>query len=159
MDRPPKSNDKSPTTLDQTCARAWQALRIAHELVARRLTTDLGKQCGLTINDFDVLLHLSLAGNENVRMTELTEAAILSQPALSRLVSRLEERGLVARAPAVDDGRVVMVRLTAAGNDLARRAIQVHAEAVHDVLASRLTDDEQDTLRQTLTRLAESDAT
>jgi DNA-binding MarR family transcriptional regulator len=156
-DRRPEAPGARPATADQTCARAWQALRLAHDRVARRLTADLGAHCSLTISDFDVLLHLYLHGEEDARMSELTEAAMISQPALSRLVDRLEVRGLVSRSPAADDGRAVIVSLTGAGRDLTERAVAIHTRAVHDILADRLTEHEQDTLRQILTRLTESE--
>ena len=40
------------------CSRAWQTLRLAHDRVARRLETDLAHECGLALNEFDVLLYL-----------------------------------------------------------------------------------------------------
>ena len=159
MENSPNTETQIPSTLDQTCAVAWQALRSAHDRIARRLTGELGSHCGLTIGDFDVLLYLQQHHGVDIRMLDLTNAAMLSQPALSRLVGRLEERGLVARAPAADDGRAIIVRLTDDGRDLAARAIQVHARSVHDELTNRLTDQEQTTLRHTLSRLAEPDAT
>jgi DNA-binding MarR family transcriptional regulator len=123
--------------------------------VARRLTAELGQHCGLAISDFDVLLHLQLHAGEEVRMHDLTEAVLLSQPALSRLVARLAERGLVERSGATDDGRAIVICLTDKGRAVAVRAMQVHAEAVHDALVSHLSDREQATLLQTLSRIPE----
>ena len=88
-------------------------------------------------------------------MNDLTEAVLLSQPALSRLVARLVERDLLVRSSAADDGRAIIVCLTDQGRDVAARAVQVHTAAVHDILTSRLTDREQDTLLHTLTRITE----
>jgi DNA-binding MarR family transcriptional regulator len=150
----PTQNQK-PETQNPECARAWQALRLAHDRVARRLTADLGRHCGLAISDFDVLLHLRLHEGEDVRMHDLTGTILLSQPALSRLVGRLAERGLVARSGAADDGRAIVVSLTDQGRAVADRAMQVHADAVHDALISHLTDREQATLLQTLTRITQ----
>ena len=152
-DKKRKTKDQLPETIDHACAAAWQALRLAHDRVERQLTTELGQHCSLAISDFDVLLHLHLHGDEEVRMHDLTEAILLSQPALSRLVARLVERGLVERTPAGDDGRAIVVCLTDQGREVAERAVQVHTAAVHDVLTSRLTNREQDTLFQTLTRI------
>ena len=49
------------------------------------------------------------------RITELAELEGLAQPTITLLVKRLEERGLVRRERDPDDGRVVLVSLTAAG--------------------------------------------
>jgi DNA-binding MarR family transcriptional regulator len=149
------TNDQRPTTNDHDCARAWQALRLAHDRVERQLTTELGQHCGLTISDFDVLLYLYLHDGEEVRMHDLIEAVLLSQPALSRLVARLVERDLLARSSAAADGRAIIVCLTDQGRQIATRAVQVHTAAVHDILTSRLTDREQNTLLHTLTRITE----
>ena len=150
-----KTENQRPKSSDHACARAWQALRLAHDRVERQLTTELGRHSGLTISDFAVLLHLHLHDGEEVRMHDLTEAVLLSQPALSRLVARLVERGLLERSGAADDGRAIIVCLTDQGRGLAARAVQVHTAAVHDVLTSRLTDREHDTLLETLTRITQ----
>lgn len=72
------------------CARAWVALHAAHTLVAKRLSAALATCRGLTINDFEVLVRLERAEPERPRLTDLNQAIALSQPALSRLVARLE---------------------------------------------------------------------
>jgi DNA-binding MarR family transcriptional regulator len=118
-----KTKDQSPKTKDHDCARAWQALRLAHDRVERQLTTELGQQCGLAISDFDVLLYLQLHDGEEIRMHDLTDAVLLSQPALSRLVARLVERDLLERSTAADDGRAIIVCLTAQGREVAARAV------------------------------------
>jgi DNA-binding MarR family transcriptional regulator len=151
----PKTQNPRPETQNPECARAWQALRVAHDRIERRLTAELGRHCGLAISDFDVLLHLRLHDGEEVRMHDLTGVVLLSQPALSRLVARLAERGLVVRSGATDDGRAIVVCLTSQGRAVADRAMAVHADAVHRALISHLTDREQATLLQTLTRIVQ----
>src|SRR5687768_3026816 len=89
------------------CALAWQTLRMAHDRVAQRLGAELSGACGLAINEFDVLLFLRSHAHERVRIGALLDAVPLSQPALSRLVARLEARGLLARREAKDDARAV----------------------------------------------------
>ena len=50
------------------------------------------------------------------RITELAELEGLAQPTMTLLVQRLEQRGWVKRERRADDGRVVLVSLTAAGS-------------------------------------------
>lgn len=137
------------------CARAWQTLRMAHDRVARRLADALAGQCGLAIHEFDVLLYLRLHAADQVRIGALLEAVPLSQPALSRLVARLETRGLVTRSEGAADGRAIIVCLTAAGTHLIDCAIDVHARTVNEALTSKFTDEEQALLLQTLRRIGE----
>ena len=137
------------------CARAWQTLRMAHDRVAERLRADLARGCGLALNEFDVLLYLRLHADDAVRQGALLEAVALSQPALSRLIVRLEERGLLARSDAEDDGRATVVCLTGTGGDLIERSIEIHARAVHETLTSRLSDADQAALLRTLSPIGE----
>lgn len=125
------------------CARAWIALREMHALVSEALTTTLAQECGLTINDFEVLVRLHSVAPRRLRLGDLGSVVPLSQPALSRLVMRLEQHGLVRRSDADDDRRSVLVELTDAGRATLQRAVPVHANCIRSLLTSRLTDDEQ----------------
>jgi DNA-binding MarR family transcriptional regulator len=136
-----------------SCTRAWQTFRLAHQRVVQRLGTELARECALAINEFDVLLHLRSHPTSDVRMSELLEAVTLSQPALSRLVTRLEARGLLIRAGAADDGRAILVRLSDAGGALIDRAIDVHARVVQETLTSKFSAQEQAALLQTLSQI------
>jgi DNA-binding MarR family transcriptional regulator len=132
------------------CALAWQTLRMAHDRVAQRLGSELSGSCGLAINEFDVLLFLRSHPHEQVRIGALLEAVPLSQPALSRLVARLEARGLLTRREAEDDARAVVVCLTEAGTALIDRALVIHARVVHETLTSKFSERERTTLLRTL---------
>jgi len=68
----------------------------------------------ITVSDFEVLQQL-YAANGCLRMHELAEQVHLTQSALSRLISRLEKAGLVARGMCEDDRRAVWTEMTPAG--------------------------------------------
>jgi DNA-binding MarR family transcriptional regulator len=51
------------------------------------------------------------------RITELAASEALAQPTVTQLVDRLQKRGLVDRTRDANDGRVVLVSITAAGHD------------------------------------------
>ena len=137
------------------CALAWQTLRMAHDRVAQRLGAELGGACGLAINEFDVLLYLRSHPREQVRIGALLEAVPLSQPALSRLVARLEARGLLSRSEAEGDARAVVVCLTEAGAALIDRALLIHARVVHETLTSKFSQAERTALLRTLSQIAQ----
>jgi DNA-binding MarR family transcriptional regulator len=71
-------------------------------------------ELGMTRSESSLLVTLR-AGPQ--RITALAEIEGLAQPTVTVLVKRLEERGWVAREHPADDGRVVLVSLTAAGHD------------------------------------------
>jgi DNA-binding MarR family transcriptional regulator len=137
------------------CARAWQTLRMAHDRVAQRLGAELSGACGLAINEFDVLLYLRSHAHDEVRIGALLEAVPLSQPALSRLVARLEARDLLARREAEDDARAVVVCLTEAGTALIDRALVIHARVVHGALIGKFSEKERAALLQTLSQIGQ----
>ena len=137
------------------CALAWQTLRMAHDRVAQRLGSELADACGLAINEFDVLLFLRSHAHEAVRIGALLDAVPLSQPALSRLVARLEARGLLTRCEAEDDARAVVVCLTGAGTALIDRALVIHARVVHETLIDKCSETERAALLRTLSQIAQ----
>jgi DNA-binding MarR family transcriptional regulator len=49
------------------------------------------------------------------RVTELAETEALAQPSVSKLVERLEGRGLVVRRRSADDGRAILVSISVEG--------------------------------------------
>jgi DNA-binding MarR family transcriptional regulator len=135
------------------CARAWIALKAAHDRVTECLTGRLAESCGLGVSDFEVLVQLGTRAPRRLRLSELNEAVRLSQPALSRLVVRLEQRGLVRRTAASDDRRGVLVELTDRGDEVLRRTAPIHAACVREFLTSRLSEAEQDALIASLSRV------
>jgi DNA-binding MarR family transcriptional regulator len=135
------------------CARAWQTLRRAHDRVAARLGTALSRECAITINEFDVLLYLRTHPHEEVRISALLDAVPLSQPALSRLVARLESRGLLARSEVEHDARATSLCLTPSGSALIDHAIAIHAHTVHATLTGKLSDKDQIALLDLLNRI------
>jgi DNA-binding MarR family transcriptional regulator len=90
-----------------------------------------------------------------VRIGALLDAVPLSQPALSRLVARLEARGLLARREAEDDARAVVVCLTDTGTALIDRALVIHARVVHEALIGKFSEKERAALLQTLSQIGQ----
>src|SRR5438132_7198941 len=90
---------------------AWQALLTAHATLVRQLESDLEKETGLALADFDVLAQLAVAGG-SIRMTELADRALISRSGMTRRVTRLFAEGLVCRDEVKGDARGVVVALT-----------------------------------------------
>jgi DNA-binding MarR family transcriptional regulator len=136
------------------CVNAWHLLRAAHARVEQELGGELARACGLSVSEFDALFYLRLHAAEDPRIGDLQVAVDLSQPALSRLVARLEQRGLLSREPIPEDARATTLRLTDSGTVLLETATAVHTRIVNEVFASRFTDQEQATLLTILGRIA-----
>jgi DNA-binding MarR family transcriptional regulator len=110
----------------------------------------------MSINDFEILLRLELLPPPGLRLGELRTAVPLTQPALSRAVTRLSDRGWLRRAGAIDDRRGVLITITPAGQEVLSLAAPVHARTIRELLLDPLTPAEQDLLARALSRIAES---
>lgn len=136
------------------CVNAWHLLRAAHARVENDLAEELARACGLSISEFDALFSLHLHAPQEPRIGDLVPAVALSQPALSRLVARLEGRGLLCREPVPGDARAARLRLTESGRAVVATAMQIHTRIVHELFASQFTDEEQATLLRILGQIA-----
>src|SRR5438874_3914731 len=108
---------------------AWRSLLRAHATLMRRLDTDLERETGLALADFDVLAQLAAAHGE-LRMTALADRALISRSGMSRRVARLTDEGLLRRDKAGSDGRGVVVALTEAGIARPAETAPVHAPGI-----------------------------
>ena len=93
----------------------WRALAASHAAVSAALEHDLGEQHGLGVTEFEVLERLAENPEHLFRVQELAESVHLSQSALSRLIGRLEQHGLVQRSLCDNDRRGIYVCLTEDG--------------------------------------------
>ena len=137
-----------------SCVNAWHLLRAAHARVEQGLGEELARACGLSVTEFDALFYLHLHAAQEPRIGDLLPAVALSQPALSRLVARLEERGLLCREPVPGDARAARSRLTESGRAVVTVAARIHTRIVHELFASRFTAEEQATLLRILGQIA-----
>lgn len=133
---------------------AWRTLLEAHARVLDRLSDELEAEAGLPITFYDVLLHLNQAPGRRLPMHELAERVLLSKSGLTRLVDRMASNGLVERKPCAEDRRIVFAVLTPAGRERLVGAAPVHLRGIDEHFGRHLSDEEADTLRALLARLA-----
>ncbi len=105
---------------------AWRALAASHAVVSCALDRELGERHGLGVSDFEVLERLAESENHKFRVQELAGAVYLSQSALSRLIGRLEQHGLVQRVLCDLDRRGIYVTLTDEGRRRHAAAVPTH---------------------------------
>jgi DNA-binding MarR family transcriptional regulator len=78
------------------------------------------------------------------RITQLAMTEALAQPTVTQLIDKLEGRELVSRSRSEEDGRVVLVEITAAGAEaleVVRRLIRANMrEALVDLPDAELTE-------------------
>src|SRR5437667_8322086 len=112
---------------EEAFLRAWSRAALT---VARALDGDLLAGQGMSLSDYRALMYLSEAPGRSLRMSDLASACALSLSGMSRIVSRLEAQGLVARERASCDGRGLNAALTDAGLGRLRRAWPTHLASV-----------------------------
>ena len=102
---------------------------------------------GLSLTSGATLATLERSGP--CRLTALAASEGVTQPAMTQLVGRLAEAGLVARCADPDDGRVVSVELTQEGRDLIAHRRAIRADRL-SVLMARLSEADQEALAAAL---------
>jgi DNA-binding MarR family transcriptional regulator len=131
---------------------AWDSFLRAHATLMRRLDTDLERDTGLPLADFDVLAQLAAAHGQ-LRMTELADRALISRSGMSRRVARLVDEGLVRRAKADTDGRGIVVAITDSGIARLAETAPVHLRGVSKLFVEQLDDQELALLERALNKV------
>jgi DNA-binding MarR family transcriptional regulator len=134
---------------------AWEALLSAHATLMKQFAEENIWE-GASMREYDVLYTLSKCRNP-INISELNRHVLLSQPALSRLVDRLAERGFVQRLPDPADGRGVRLALTEAGRAVQRRIGRQHARDVARAMTAGLNPGELEQLETICLKLAAVD--
>lgn len=124
---------------------AWRAfIETSGDLFAA-LERDLAEH-GLTLGDYQVLVYLSEAEDDSMRMCDLADALQLSPSGLTRRLDGLVKSGLVTRLASTEDRRVMMGVLTEAGRALLTRTAPHHVASVRRHIFDHLTADQVDAM-------------
>lgn len=103
---------------------------------------------GLTAFEFVLLEALHDAPNRRLRLTALASQTNATLPRLSRVVTGLEAKNLVARVPCEEDGRATNAVLTEAGEALYELGRPVYDNAIRSTVLARLDADAVDRLAE-----------
>jgi DNA-binding MarR family transcriptional regulator len=115
-------------------AQGWRTLAALHNFIENELERSLTSEVKLSVVEYTVLDALSRQDGWHMRMQQLARASALSPSATTRLVNRLEERGLLTRILCDDDRRGIYTELTAAGHYLLDQARPIHDDALESAL-------------------------
>ncbi|HEX8803794.1 MAG TPA: MarR family transcriptional regulator [Acidimicrobiales bacterium] len=117
------------------------------------LEARLGREVGLPMQWFELLLRLARSPEHRLRMTDLAAQTGLTPSGLTRAVDRLCAAGLVERVACPADRRVAYAALTPAGLERIRAAVAPHLRHIDESLDGALTDDERRALGRLLRKL------
>jgi len=132
---------------------AWVSFLRSHAAITRELSAQLQREHGLTLNDYEVLLHLSHAEDGRLRRVDLAQRVVLTASGITRLLEGLEESGFVAKETCASDARVSYAKLTDAGAAKLKRAAVTHLRGIDEFFVGRYSGSELATLAELLARL------
>src|SRR6516162_9429751 len=127
-------------TQDQLAA--WKQLQWATALIMARFRRDLAGS-GLSLEQFDVLVHLAWAPSRTLALHELTASMViadaLSRSGITRLLDRMERDGLISRTVSTRDRRRFDVSLAPRGQRRFEQVWPAHADGIASYFAAPLT--------------------
>jgi DNA-binding MarR family transcriptional regulator len=132
---------------------AWVGLLRAHASTTRRFNAELVASHGLTLNDYEVLLHLARADGHRMRRVDLAEQVMLTPSGITRLLEGLERSGYVERASCPSDARVTYAQLTDAGEAKLHEAARTHVSDIRGFFRDRFSTEELGALGGLLERV------
>ncbi len=113
----------------------------------------------LTLGDYQVLVYLSEADEQSMRMCDLADVLQLSPSGLTRRLDRLVAGGFVARQGSRDDRRVMMGSLTETGRELLERTAPHHVDSVRRRIFDHLDESQVAAMTSIFTAISQGLAT
>ena len=142
-------------SLDSAQMACWRAFIESSQRLITQLEEDLRATSELSLADYHVLVLLSEADRQRLRMGELASRLVFSPSRLTYQISSMERRGLVVRESCPEDRRGSQAVLTATGLLALREAAPHHLASVRDHLMDDLDDAEIACLTRVFDRLGE----
>jgi DNA-binding MarR family transcriptional regulator len=138
----------APRWLDAREQAAWRAYLDMTAKLQAQLNRELQQQCGISIADYSVLVRLSEHADARLRVLELARALGWEKSRLSHHLSRMQQRGLVARSNCSEDRRGAWIVLTDKGREAVVDAAPRHVESVRRYVFAQLDDQQVEALGQ-----------
>jgi DNA-binding MarR family transcriptional regulator len=139
--------------LSDTQMRAWRVFATTTPHLLAALEADLAPH-GVNLGDYEVLVNLSEAEDQQLRMCDLSARLGLSPSGLTRRLDGLVELGYVARVPSSADRRVMLATITPEGMAAMQAAAVDHVASVRRHLLDRLGPEQVDALGEIFTAVA-----
>jgi len=139
--------------LNEMQQQAWRSMLVFVNRGLPQLERTL-KAHDLLVVHYSILAALSEAPSSTRRLSELADAANLSQSRLTHRLTTLVDRGLVELAVDSDDGRGKNATLTAEGRQLLEAVAPLHAADVQELVFDHLDEAETEGLARAMSKIA-----
>ncbi|MEV6665361.1 MarR family winged helix-turn-helix transcriptional regulator [Streptomyces nigra] len=143
--------------LDQDEEAFLRALGRVMAYLPRVVDADMAREQPITSSEYTVLVHLSEAPGNHLRMSDLARMCGLSLSGVTRVVKRLEAQSLVLREKCPDDGRAWLASLTDEGWERLKLAWPTNLASVRRHIFSRLEGCDIAAAARVLERIAADD--
>ena len=122
--------------------RVWRRWLTLNARLSATLHKELQDDSGLSMPDFEVLVHLTDSPQGRIRVTDLAKALQWERSRVSHHVTRMERRRLVQRVECAEDGRGAFIVITPRGRAAIEQAAPGHVNAVRRLVFDALSDEE-----------------
>jgi DNA-binding MarR family transcriptional regulator len=146
--------DEAVEWLDEHEQRAWIALLEVGAGLFDRLSQDLKKASGITLEDYEIFHLLSQEPEHRLRIGTLTDRLLASRTRVSQRIDRLAERGFLQRVPCPGDGRAINVVLTDEGYRFLTEIAPLHLASARTHVFAHWDDDDVRNVGHSLSKLA-----
>jgi DNA-binding MarR family transcriptional regulator len=143
--------EQAPKWLTQPEMRAWKALIEVTTGVMATLDGELRAEHGLSLGDYEVLVHIADAPDNSMRMTELADRLKLSPSGITRRIDGLVRDGYVERKRCPSDRRGSNAVLTEKGLRRLQAAAPTHVRGVRAHFIDQLSERQLANLASALT--------
>jgi DNA-binding MarR family transcriptional regulator len=126
--------------------RLWRRWLTLNARLSATLHKELHDDVGLSMPDYEVLVHLTDSPDGRIRVTDLARLLQWERSRLSHHVTRMERRRLVQRVECVEDGRGAFIAITPQGRAAIEQAAPHHVNTVRRLIFDALTPEEVDAL-------------
>jgi len=121
---------------------AWRKYIVASRRLLEALDDDLSAN-GLSLSDYEILVHLSDAEDRRLRMSDLAEKTILSRSRLSHRIKYMEGKGWVERQKCASDKRGTWAVMTTKGWNSIVKAAPDHVESIRNRFIDQISKADQ----------------
>lgn len=127
--------------LDEEEQRAWRSILRASHLIQVSMEEALAVH-RVSVGEYELLSMVSEAPGGRMRMSALADLIVQSRSRVSHTATRLEKRGWVERVKTPEDGRGVVLAITAEGRERLEVLAPAHVESVRHGLLDHLSREE-----------------
>jgi DNA-binding MarR family transcriptional regulator len=126
--------------------RVWRRWLTLNARLSATLHRELQDDAGLSMPDYEVLVHLTDSPEGRMRVTDLARLLQWERSRVSHHVTRMERRRLVQRVECAEDGRGAFVVITPDGRAAIEQAAPGHVNTVRRLVFDALSPEEVDAL-------------